>query len=285
MPLAQPAGAAATRTPVSVMIFTLNEAIHLPSCLAALAWCDDVIVVDSFSTDTTETITREAGARFFQHAFTGFGDQRNWALANCSPCHEWILILDADERVTPELVDEMATRLASAPADVAAFRIKRRFYFWGQWLKYSSLYPTWVVRLIHRDRVHYINRGHAETQVVNGNTLAMTNDLIDENMKGIDEWFERQNRYSSKDAEYELQTSGKPIAWGALVTGDNLGRRATLKQIAARMPLRPLVYFLYSYVFRLGFLDGMNGFHFCVMKALYQRMVLIKKYDMSKRVP
>ncbi|MES2604948.1 MAG: glycosyltransferase family 2 protein [Pseudomonadota bacterium] len=285
MSLAQPPDAAATRTPVSVMIFTLNEAVHLPSCLAALAWCDDVIVVDSFSTDTTESIAREAGARIFQHKFTGFGDQRNWALDNCTPAHEWILILDADERVTPALVAEMTTQLLQTPASVGAFRIKRRFHMWGQWLKHSSLYPTWVVRLVHRDRVRYVNRGHAETQIVDGSILEMSNDLIDENLKGIDEWFERQNRYSSKDAEYELQNANKPVAWSALLSNNNLQRRAAVKQIGARLPFRPLAYFLYSYVFRLGFLDGSNGFHFCLMKALYQRMILIKKYDMSKRAP
>jgi len=271
--------------PVSVMIFTLNEALHLPSCLDALAWCDDIIVVDSFSTDATEEISRKAGARFFQNKFTGFGDQRNWALDNCSPAHEWILILDADERVTPELIDEMKAKLPSAPADTGAFRLRRRFYMWGEWLKYSSLYPTWVVRLIHRERVRYINRGHAETQEVKGNILELGSDLIDENLKGIDEWFERQNRYSSKDAEYEVANERKSIAWGDLLSGNGLLRRAAIKQIASRMPFRPFTYFMYSYVFRLGFLDGRNGLQFCLMKASYQRMIMIKKYDLRRKMP
>lgn len=94
--------------PVSVMIFTLNEQMHLPSCLDALSWCDDIIVVDSFSTDDTQAICEQRGARFYQNAFTGFGNQRNWALDNTGPQYQWILILDADERVTPALVNEMA---------------------------------------------------------------------------------------------------------------------------------------------------------------------------------
>jgi len=278
-----PTERASGQVAVSAMIFTLNEAVHLPSCLAALAWCDDVIVVDSFSTDQTEAICRAAGARFFQNHFTGFGDQRNWALVNCSPKHQWILILDADERVTPSLVTELKARIPNVSGDIGAFRIRRRFHMWGRWLKYSSLYPTWVVRLIHRDRVRYLNRGHAETQDVQGRIADLDNDLIDENLKGIDDWYERQNRYSSKDAEYEVARDGAGIRWGGLWSTDGLARRETLKQIAARLPFRPLLYFVYSYVFRLGFLDGWDGLQFCLMKATYQRMLVSKKYDIRRR--
>jgi glycosyltransferase involved in cell wall biosynthesis len=268
---------------ISVMIFTLNEEIHLPSCLSCLAWCDDVIIVDSFSTDRTAQICREAGVRFFQHPFEGFGCQRNWALDNTGPRHEWVLILDADERVTPELVQEMAELLGIIPSSVGAFRVKRRFYMWGRWLRYSSLYPTWVVRLIHRERVRYINRGHAETQEVQGDVRELTHDLIDENLKGIDEWFERQNRYSSKDAAYEREQEQTPVPFTRLFSGDPLVRRATLKRLAGRMPARPVWFFIYSYLVRGGFRDGRDGLMFCFMKAMYQGMVQIKKYDMDRR--
>ncbi len=267
--------------PVSVMVFTLNEEIHLPSCLAALAWCDDIIVVDSFSSDATADICQAAGVRFFQNRFTGFGDQRNWALDHCQPRHDWILILDADERVTPELVDELRHDLADAVGEIGAYRIRRRFHLWGRWLKYSSLYPTWVVRLVHRHRVRYVNRGHAETQEVQGRITDLRSDLIDENLKGIDEWLARQNRYASQDAVFELAQEGAGVGWRDALRGA-LERRALLKRLAARAPMRPLLYFLYSYVFRLGFLDGRDGLQFCRMRALYQRMVAIKKYDLRR---
>jgi glycosyltransferase involved in cell wall biosynthesis len=265
--------------PVSAMVFTLDEEIHLPSCLAALAWTDDVIVVDSFSRDRTAEIARAAGARLFQHAFEGFGKQRMWALENTRPKYEWILILDADERVTPELAREMAERVPSAAASIGAYRLKRRFHMWGRWLRYSSLYPTWVVRLVRMGRVRYVNRGHAETQEVEGETHELAHDLIDENLKGIDEWFERQNRYSTREAEYELQQEATPFRLGDLASGDPLARRAALKRMAANMPLRPLAYFLYSYVLRGGFLEGRDGLVFCMMKSEYQRMVVAKKHD------
>jgi len=269
--------------PVSVMVFTLNEAVHLPSCLASLAWCDDVIVVDSYSSDATEAISRAAGARFFQNRFTGFGDQRNWALEHCAPTHDWILILDADERVMPALVDELRRRCAAVGGDIGAFRIRRRFHMWGRWLRHSSLYPTWVVRLVHRARVRYVNRGHAETQEVQGRVADLDNDLIDENRKGIGEWLERQNRYAAKDAEHEVAAGRQGIAWAGLFGRDALARRASLKQLAARLPARPLLYFCYAYFLRLGFLDGRAGLQFCLMKALYQRMVQIHTFDLRQR--
>lgn len=268
--------------PVSVMIFTLNEEIHLPSCIASLAWCDDIIVVDSFSSDATEEICRNNRVRFFQNKFEGFGKQRNWAIDNTNPKHPWILMLDADERVTPELAEEMTRVIPGVPDTVGAFCLKRRFYMWGRWLKYSNLYPTWVVRLIHKDRVRYINRGHAETQEVAGEIRSLKHDLIDENLKGIDEWFERQNRYSSKDAEYELSQESSPLTIPDLASTNPLVRRAAIKRLAMLMPARPFWYFFYSYFFRLGFLDGRDGLMFCLMKSMYQRMIIIKKHNMKK---
>ena len=276
----------ATTAPVSVMIFTLDEEIHLPSCLAALAgWCDDVIVVDSFSTDGTERIAREWGARFFQHEFLGFGASRNWAMSATSPRHDWVLILDADERVPPELAAEIARVLATPPAGVGAFRMRRRFHMWGRWLRHSSLYPTWVVRLVHRERVRYANRGHAETQEVDGEIRELQHDLIDENLKGVEEWFARQNRYSSREAAFELVREATPFSWSDVVAGDPLRRRAAWKRVAGAVPGRPVLFFLYSYVWRRGFMDGKDGLVFCFMKMLYESMIVIKKYDARRREP
>lgn len=269
--------------PVSVMVFTLNEELHLPACLASVSWCDDVIVVDSFSTDRTEEICRAAGARFFTHAFEGFGKQRNWAIENTHPKYNWVLILDADERVTPELEEEIREVLPNAPAQVAAYCVKRRLFMWGRWLRYSNLYPTWVVRLVHKNCVRYVNRGHAETQEAFGEIRELKNDLIDENVKGIDEWFERQNRYSAKEAEYEVELQRVALRLNDVFGRDPLARRAAFKRIGAQLPGRPLLYFFYAYIFRKGFLEGRDGFTFCLMKALYQGMVQVKKYDIGRR--
>lgn len=270
-----------SRVPVSVMIFTLDEELHLPSCLAALDWCDDVIVVDSFSKDRTEAIARAAGARFFQNKFEGFGTQRNWALDHTAPRHPWILVLDADERVTPELVDELARVLPTTPPEVAAYRLKRRFHMWGRWLRHSSLYPTWVVRLFRFGRVRYENRGHAETQTVDGETRALEADLIDENLKGIVEWFQRQARYAEKEAAFELAQGDASLA--ELAASDPLVRRAALKRLAGRVPGRALLYFGWSYVARGGFRDGLDGAVFCGMRAVYQQMIVAAKHELRRK--
>lgn len=269
--------------PISVMIFTLNEAANLPACLASLDWCSDIIVVDSFSTDATPAICAAHGARFFQNAFEGFGSQRNWALDHTQPVHPWILILDADERVPPELARELSEVAAAGATDIAAFRVRRRFYMWGRWLRYSSLYPTWVVRLIRAGQVRYENRGHAETQIVQGRIADLRHDLLDENLKGIDEWFERQNRYSSKDAEFEFASARAGMRFHELFGSEPLVRRAAVKRLAARLPARGLAYFLYSYLWRGGFLDGRDGWMFCRMRALYQSQVALKVYDLRRR--
>jgi hypothetical protein len=150
---------------------------------------------------------------------------------------------------------------------------------WGRWLRYSSLYPTWVVRFVHKDRVRYIDRGHAETQTVDGAIGDLSHDLIDENRKGIDEWFARHNRYSAKEAAYELSAEREPIPMRALWQKDPLMRRALLKRMTRNLPLRPAIYFLYSYILRGGFRDGYDGFVFCTMKATYQAMIVAKKHD------
>ena len=264
------------------MVFTLDEEVHLPSCLASLAWCDDVIVVDSFSKDRTLDIARTSGARVFQNTFTGFGDQRNWALENTAPKHPWVLILDADERVPPEMVEELRAMPATASQDVAAFRIARRFHFWGRWLRYSSLYPTYVVRLVRAGRIRYVNRGHAETQEVDGRILTLATDLIDENRKGLHDWFARQNRYSRREAEFELEQENDAWRIAEFASAEPLRRRAALKRLAAGVPGRPVWYFLYSYVLRGGFRDGVDGLIFCLLKSTYQLMVSMKKCEMRQ---
>jgi glycosyltransferase involved in cell wall biosynthesis len=239
-----------------------------------------VVVIDSFSTDATFELARSAGARVVQHAFTGFGDQRNWSLDNVALKHPWALILDADERVPPELVAELAERLPAVGPEVAAFRVRRRFHLWGKWQRFSSLYPTWVVRLLRVGRVRYVNRGHAETQVVDGKIEALRQDLLDENHKPMCDWWERQDRYAAREAEYELAQA--PASWRGLWGRDPLRRRAALKGLVRDVPGRPLWYFLYVYLMRLGFLDGLDGLRFCWMKAQYQAMIVRKKRALVK---
>ncbi len=262
--------------PVSCMVFTLDEEMNLPHCLKSLNWCDDIIVIDSGSADRTRDIARDAGARVFQHPFEGFGTQRNWALDHTEPKYDWVLILDADERTTPELVHNMRRLIEERP-ELGAARVARRFMMWGKWLRYSSQYPVWVVRLVHRERVRYINRGHAETQQVDGDIAALDGDLIDENHKDLTHWHARQANYAAADARYELEQERTPLRWQEMTSPDPMVRRMFLKRLGWKMPFRALVYFVYSYLIRQGFRDGMEGWRFCRMRAGYQSMVVREK--------
>ena len=271
------------RPAITTMIFTLDEAVNLPGCLATLGWCDDVIVVDSFSSDDTEAIARDAEARFVQRAFDGFGAQRTWALEHGGARHDWVLILDADERVPAALAEEMRDAVRAPPPGVRAFRLRRRFHMWGRWLRYSSMYPTWVVRLVDRHHVRYVNRGHAETQVVDGAVAALENDLDDENHKGLDHWLDRQRVYAKREAAYELSVERARSPDSGLLRGllarDPLARREAVKALGRRLPLRPLWFFLYAYLVRGGWRDGAHGFVYCVMKALYQAMIVLYRLE------
>ena len=274
--------AEAAQARVTVMVFTLDEELNLPACLESLRWCDDVVVVDSFSGDRTVELARAAGARVLQRRFTGFGDQRSWALESAAPRHPWVLILDADERVPPEMAEELRVRLETVGEGVAAFRMARRFHLWGRWLRHSSLYPTYVVRLVRVGRVRYLNRGHAETQEVDGEIASLATDLVDENRKGLGEWFGRQIRYAGDDAAFELEAERRPWRAADLWSDDPLARRASLKRLAYRLPCRPAAYFFYSYLLRGGFLDGGRGFVFCVLRSMYQLMVVLRKAELRR---
>jgi len=268
---------------VSVLVFTLNEELNLEHCLGSLEWCDDVVVVDSFSTDRTIEVCAGRNVRSVLHEFRGFGDQRNWALREIPLKHEWVLILDADERVSPELALELSILGESAPRRIGAYRVRRRFHLWGRWLRHSSLYPTWVVRFVKQGRVRYVNRGHSETQEVDGDIGELAGHLIDENHKPLSAWLERQCRYAYQEAAFELAEEESMAAFGDLFSRDPMRRRSTIKRLASGVPFRAFFYFVYCYFFRMGFLDGRNGFAFCRMKAIYQSMIAVNKHEIRMR--
>jgi glycosyltransferase involved in cell wall biosynthesis len=268
---------------ISVLILTRNEEHDLPGCLASVAWSDDVVVYDSCSTDRTAAIAREAGARVFERAFDNYASQRNHALRDVSFRHPWVYLMDADERIPADLRDEMLAAVRAAPEDVAVFRLRRKDMFFGRWLRRSSGYPTWAPRLVRPARV-WVEREINEQLQTKDQVRNLRGHFIHLPFsKGVAFWIERHNRYSTMEAEALVQETRVPLRWRGLFGRDPAVRRRHLKQLAYRLPCRPLLAFLYFYGVRLGFLDGAAGWHYCRLRALYEYMIEIKMREARHR--
>ncbi len=257
----------------SVLILTKDEARNIADCIASASFSDDIVVFDSFSTDDTPSIAESAGARVFQHAFTSYGAQREAARTSVSYRYDWILALDADERVEPELAKEIPEAVAHAEPSRAAFRLRRKDYFHGHWIRHSTLYPSWHIRLYRRDRIYYPARLVHEYPEVDGTLGRLNGHLIHDNFsKGLAQWWQRHLRYAELEAAEIVHTSGTSLDFSGLVDPDPVKRRRTLKALSYRLPFRPELRLLYMLLIRGGGLDGPKGWEYCRMIAQYQRI-------------
>lgn len=258
---------------ISVLILTYNEEANIADCIGSLPWRGDVHVLDSQSTDRTIAIAISLGARVTVKSFEGYATQRNAGLALPFK-HEWIVMLDADERMTPELAIEIEKATASAAVGVAMFRVRRRDMFMGRWLRRSSGYPTWFPRVFRRGRAK-VQREINETYLADGEVRQLIGHLNHFPFNnGIDWWFDRHNRYSAMEARLLLDGRRAPVAFPSAT--DPARRRAALKALAYRLPLRPYAAFLYLYVVRGGFLDGRPGWVYANMRLAYEIMINAK---------
>jgi glycosyltransferase involved in cell wall biosynthesis len=268
---------------VSILILTLNEEINLGECIDSCMWSDDIVVFDSMSKDRTLIVAQEKGARLIQRQFDNYAAQRNAALTTVQYKHPWVLMVDADERVTPELAQEIAAAVDGANSDAAMFRMRRKDFFLGKWLRRSSGYPTWFGRLVRLGRVR-VEREVNEEYIADGQVAYLQAHLHHFPFNnGIAYWFERHNRYSSMEAVAKATIRNQPIAMSALFSKEPIDRRRALKQVLYRMPLRPLIVFLYLYIVRLGLLDGSAGFHFSRMRAAYEMLIDLKVIEARRR--
>jgi len=271
---------------VSVLILTLNEEINIGACLDSLAWCDDIVVLDSLSKDRTREIAEQRGARVVTRAFDNWSAHQNWAVSNIPFRHPWVLYLDADERCEDELHRE-ALQVAQPGAPEAAFRIRRKDFFMGRWLKHAQLYPTWLVRLFRPDRIRY-ERLVNPVAVVDGPIGELTAHIIHYPFShGVSHWIERHNRYSDMEAieAAKVRRGGDDAAApaGSVWSRDPNERRRALKDIFFRMPARPLVKFAYYYAWRRGFLDGKAGLTYATLQAMYEYMIACKGAEIERR--
>lgn len=261
---------------ISVLILTLNEEANIAACLDSVAWADDVLVLDSGSEDRTVAMAKARGARVVHRPFDSFAGQRNYGLQEGGLQNDWVLHLDADERVTPALYNELVSVTGSPQYD--AYRVPSKLIFRGQWLKHAGMYPTYQIRFGHRNALSFVQVGHGQRGQLPASRIGTLNEplLHYAFSKGIADWFTRHNRYSTDEAQHALQQQEEAIDWRGLLCGDAQRKRRALKDLSYRMPLRPLLRFLYMYVGKQGFRDGRPGLDYCLMMAVYEYMIGLK---------
>lgn len=261
--------------PITVVVLTKNESETIGGAIASVAGAfDEVVVLDSFSTDNTVELAGRAGVRVQQRHFDGYASQRNYALRDMAKRNEWVLFLDADERVTPELVRELKDGFSSLVArGVRMLYVRRKDMFEGRWLRRSSGYPTWFGRICHAPSVH-IEREINEEYHCSGRTSKLEQHLVHYPFaKGLRNWLDRHNSYSTAEA---LTKAAGEVGRGRLFARDPSVRRQAAKQIFMRLPCRPMLAFVYLYIIRTGFLDGRAGLRYAMLRAFYELMISIK---------
>jgi acetyltransferase-like isoleucine patch superfamily enzyme/glycosyltransferase involved in cell wall biosynthesis len=264
------------RVPVSVIILTQDEEANVRECIASCQWSDDVHVLDSGSTDATCDIARRHGARVWVNPFKSFGQQRNWAIDNVEHKHDWVFHLDADERFTPELVEEMR-RLIEKDPNEAGFYVPHKLMFMGRWLRLAGGYPVYQMRLFHRGRMRFTDHGHGQREQTEGEVGTLRQPYLHFNIsKGLDDWFEKHNRYSTQEAMQILAAQQEPMRWGALLGGDTVARRRVLKRLWYSLPFGPLIRWVVTMFVMGGILEGAAGRTYASLLATYERMILLK---------
>jgi glycosyltransferase involved in cell wall biosynthesis len=274
------------KTPVSVIIPVKNEVENLRRCLPALTWADEIFVVDSQSSDRTAELAAGFGARVVQFHFNGsYPKKKNWALDHLPFRNEWVLIVDADEVVGPELASEIATRISSDEAE--GFYLNSRYYFLGRHIRHCGYSSCWNLRLFkHRlGRYEKIadgtggragdNEAHEHVEL-EGRVVRLAHELEHHAYPTVAIWVEKHNRYAIWEAALADRLIHEPIP-ATIGRVQRFKRR--LKKIAWRIPMRPLVRFVYAYVLRLGFLDGKPGLYFCSLLAFYDFLAMANRYE------
>jgi glycosyltransferase involved in cell wall biosynthesis len=261
--------------PVSVVILTHNEELNIARCLASVAWADQVVVVDSGSTDDTAKIALDLGAEIVEQEWMGFSQQRELGMRHPVVRHDWIYIVDADEWVSAPLATEISA-IMRAPG-CAAFAQRLRLVFQGTWIRHCGWYRgSWNVRLLDRRHATYDGSILGERLCVDGPTKRLTNDIVDEDLKGLAAWLNKHVRYAQLEAERRGQRRSLTTRIRSLRTrNDNRPTsRAVLKDVIyPSVPAKPAMLFLYMYIARLGVLDGLAGLRFCLFHAWYELVV------------
>lgn len=280
--------------PISILIPAKNEADNLRACIESASFAAEIVVVDSSSTDGTREIARSLGATVVDFKWDGaFPKKKNWALAHVPWKHDWVFILDADERITPELAAELRAVVGSPAAACDGYYVNRRFWFIDGWLMHCGYYPSWNLRFFRHRKGRYEQfAGVGDTQsgdnevhehvILDGRAGHLRHEMEHYAFPTISIWMEKHNRYSNWEARLLLSAEGSAAASNAAIS-PALARKRRIKHLAARLPFRPTLRFLYHYVVRAGFLDGYRGYVFCRLMGFYEFMNTSKAAELKRR--
>lgn len=290
--------------PVSVLVPVKNEGGNIVECLRHLQWAAQIAVIDSQSEDGTIGLAQAMGAEVYQFEFDrekGWPKKKNWALERVAWRHEWVLIMDADEHVTPPLAREIERVVkgvyrAAKPTWEGCgdgYWLNRRFMFMGRWIKHCGYYPSYNIRLFkHRvgryerigttgDTGSGDNEVHEHVVLETGAAGTLAHDFLHYAYPDLTVWIEKHNRYTSWEAHTMLHAHEGELK--ASPFGSAVERRRWIKRVARRLPCRPTLRFLYSYVYRLGFLDGYEGFVMSKLMGWYELMSIAKHMELKAK--
>ncbi len=266
----------------SIYILTYNEEIDIADCIESAMLSDDIIVVDSFSSDRTVEIAQKYPVRLVQHKFESHGKQRSWMLQEIPAKYSWAYILEADERMTPELYQEC--QQAIQKNECVGYYVAERVIFMNKWIRHATQYPRYQLRLLRPDRVFFTDYGHTEREICQGPTGFLQSTYPHYTCsKGMSRWIEKHNRYSTDEAQETLkQLQQGTVNWKQIFFGQTeVERRRALKDLSLRTPLRPLVRFFYMYFILGGILDGYPGFTWCVLQTFYEFLIVVKVWELK----
>jgi glycosyltransferase involved in cell wall biosynthesis len=258
--------------PVSVVVLTLNEEPNIRRCLASVGWADQVVVMDSGSTDGTVAAAKSMRAEVVEQPWLGFSAQRDYALRMPLIRHDWVYFVDADEWVSPQLAAEIAAELADPHC--AGFTHRLRLVFMGTWIRHCGWYTgSWRLRLTDRRHTRYDGNLVGERPCVTGRIRRLDNDIVDEDRKGLSAWLHKHVRYAELEAQRRRSDVGLGERLRLLREGGSSAplARVILKELVfPGVPAKPVALFLFMYIARLGFLDGLAGLRFCLYHGWFE---------------
>lgn len=275
---------------VTAIILTKNEAIHIVRCINSIKnLVKQIVVVDSLSEDNTIEIAYNLGAKVFRRPWVNYANQLNWAIENIQIKTRWIMRIDADEFITPELAIEIENKLDALPEDITGIFIKRRIYFLDKWMKHGGCYPQYHLRIWKYGKGRCENKWMDEHIIIlEGRTIKFKNDFIDHNLNDLAWWTEKHNKYSTREV-FDVLSVKNNINRANYEDKHLLGhekiRNQMKNKLYLRLPIffRAVLYFIYRYIFRFGFLDGKEGLIWNFLQACWYRFLVDAKcYEIKK---